>query len=77
MELVLVEFQYDESIGRDTYEPRDSSYWNSTRANFEWGEWVLSVIGGTMNHMIFLLAAADTFLCRPMRLKIWDQNPKS
>ena len=39
--------------------------------------WILSVIGGTMNRVIFLLAAADTFLCRPMRLKIWDQNPKS
>ena len=39
--------------------------------------WILAVIGGTMNHMIFLLAAADTFLCRPMRLKIWNQNPKS
>ena len=25
--------------------------------------WILSVIGGTMNRVIFLLAAADTFLC--------------
>ena len=39
--------------------------------------WILSVIGGTMNHVIFLLAAADTHLCRPMRLKIWNQNPKN
>ena len=39
--------------------------------------WILSVIGGTMNRVIFPSATADTFLCRPMRLKILNQNPKS